>query len=232
VIRGPHRAVLFDLFDTLLRMDTSAYLEGKREEARLLGAPPERFIAAWMESSDRAQKGELPDFPARVRHVLSACGVRPDDAAMARVSDLEARMASSLSLYPDVLPTLEGLRRHRGLRIALVSNASSTAALVVERMGLAPWFDHLVFSFHVGVMKPHPDIYLKACAELEVRPADCLFVGDGNGYELDGARALGMEAVRVERPVGEGPFRKGESRTFDASVDDLTHVLTLVRPAA
>ena len=232
MIRGPHRAVLFDLFDTLLCMDTAAYLEGKREEARLLGAPPERFITEWMESSERAQKGELPDFPARVRHVLRACGVDADETAMARVSDLEERMASSLSLYPDVLPTLEGLRRHEGLRIGLVSNASSTAALVVDRLGLTPRFDHLTFSFRVGVMKPHPDIYLKACRVLEVRPADCLFVGDGNGYELDGAIALGMEAIRIERPVGESPFRKGESRTFDASVDDLTRVLTLVRPAA
>ena len=41
-----------------------------------------------------------------------------------------------------------------------------------------------------------------------------------------------MEAVRIVRAVGSGPFRKGESLTFDASVDDLTRVLTLVRPAA
>ena len=230
MIRGPHRAVLFDLFDTLLRMDTGAYLEGKREEARLLGAAPERFIAAWMDSSERAQRGELPDFPARVRHAARACGVDPDETTIARVSGLEGRMATSLSLYPDVLPTLEGLRRHAGLRIGLVSNASSTAALLVERLGLAPHFDHLVFSFRVGVMKPHPEIYLRSCEALGVGPKDCLFVGDGNGYELDGARALGMEAVRIERPVGGGPFRKGESRTFDASVDDLTRVLTLVRP--
>ena len=232
MILGPHRAVLFDLFDTLVRMDTEAYLAGKREEARLLGAPPEQFIAAWIDSSDQAQKGELPDFPARVRHAALACGVDPDETAIARVSGLEVRMAPSLSLYPDVLLTLEGLRRHPGLRIGLVSNASSTAALLVERLGLAERFDHLTFSFRVGCLKPTPRIYLAACEALDVRPVDCLFVGDGNGYELDGARALGMEAVRVERPVVEGPYRKGESRTFDASVDDLTRVLTLVRPAA
>jgi putative hydrolase of the HAD superfamily len=231
MVKGTHRAVLFDLFDTLARIDSEAYLEGKREEARLLGVEPERFIAAWMELGDRAQRGELPDFTARLRQAARACGVHPADLTLARVARLEERMTAITSLYPDVLPTLEPLRRDRRLRLGLVSNASSTAALLVQRLDLARHFDHLVFSFRVGVLKPEPGIYLIACRALGVRPVDCLFVGDGNGFELDGARALGMEAVRIVRPVRPGPFRKGESLTFDASVDDLTRVLALVRPA-
>jgi putative hydrolase of the HAD superfamily len=230
VLRGPHRAVLFDLFDTLLRIDSEGYFEEKREEARLLGVDAERFIAAWMDASDEAQTGRLPDFRARLRHAARACGVDPDETVLGRVAILEPRMLSCTALHPDVLPTLEGLRRHPRLRVVLVSNASSTAALLVERLDLARHFDHLAFSFRVGVLKPHPDIYLTACAALGVRPVECLFVGDGNGFELDGAGALGMETVRIERPVESGSHRKGESRTFDTSVDDLTRVLTLVRP--
>ena len=30
MLKGTHRAVLFDLFDTLVRIDSEAYLEGKR----------------------------------------------------------------------------------------------------------------------------------------------------------------------------------------------------------
>jgi putative hydrolase of the HAD superfamily len=232
VIRGPHRAVLFDLFDTLVDIDSEAYLQGKREEAHLLGVDPERFLAAWMEVSDRAQRGDLPDFTARLRHAARACGADPADVVLRRVALLEERMATITSLHPDVRPTLEGLRRDGRLLLGLVSNASSTAALLVQRLDLARHFDHLVFSFRVGVLKPDPVIYLTACRALGVRPEDCLFVGDGNGFELDGARALGMETVRIERDVRPGPFRKGESLTFDASVDDLTCVLDLVRPAA
>lgn len=231
VIRGPHRAVLFDLFDTLVHIDSEAYLRGKREEARLLGVDPELFIASWLQVSDQAQRGELADFTARLRHAARACGTEPADDTLARVAILEERMTTIASLYPDVLPTLEELRRDPRLRLGLVSNASSTAALLVQRLGLARQFDHLVFSFRVGVLKPDPIIYLSACRALSVRPEDCLFVGDGNGFELDGARALGMEAVRIERPFRPGPFRRGESLTFDASVDDLTRVLALVRPA-
>jgi putative hydrolase of the HAD superfamily len=232
MLKGPHRAVLFDLFDTLVRIDSEAYLEGKREEARLLGVDPERFIAAWMEVGDRAQRGDLPDFTARLWHTARACGIHPDGATVARAALLEERMTRITSLYPDVLPTLEHLRRHRRLPLGLVSNASSTAALLVQRLGLARLFDHLVFSFQVGILKPDPGIYLIACRALGVPPGECVFVGDGNGFELDGARALGIESVRIVRPIRPGPFRKGESLTFDASVDDLTRVLTLVRPAS
>ncbi len=228
--RAPHRAVLFDLFDTLVRIDSDKYLEGKREAAQVLGVPRERFIEAWIAAGEQAQTGALPDIAARVRHVARVCGVVPEDGAIRRLVRLEERhMLGGSSLYPDVLPTLDALCARRGLGIGLVSNASSTAVLLFDSLGLAPYFGETVFSFRVGVLKPQPAIYLKACEALGVRPAECLFVGDGNGFELDGASALGMDTVRIERPFAPGPFRKGESRTFDASVDHLTRVLTLVR---
>jgi len=228
--RGPHRAVLFDLFDTLVRIDSEKYLEGKREAAQVLGVPPERFIETWIAAGDQAQTGVLPDIAARVRHVARVCGAEPDDRTIERLVRLEERhMISGSSLYPDVLPTLAALAADRRIRVGLVSNASSTAALLFESLGLGPYFGETVFSFQVGVLKPQPAIYLKACEALHVQPEACLFVGDGNGFELDGAAALGMDTVRIERPVSPGPFRKGESRTFDASVDHLTRVLTLVR---
>jgi FMN phosphatase YigB (HAD superfamily) len=63
-----------------------------------------------------------------------------------------------------------------------------------------------------------------------VVPGDCLFVGDGNSRELDGARALGMTAVRIERAFSLGPYRKDESRTFDASIADLSGLPAMFAP--
>ncbi|HYS78987.1 MAG TPA: HAD family hydrolase [Candidatus Dormibacteraeota bacterium] len=230
MIRGPHRAVLFDLFDTLVRIDSEKYLAGKREAARLLSVPPDRFIEVWIAAGEPAQTGVLPDIAARIRYAARACGAEPDETLVSRMVRLEEEhMTSGSSLYPDVLPTLAALRARPGVKTGLVSNASSTAAMLFERLGLSGYFKEAVFSFRVGVLKPQPEIYLKACEALHVQPAECLFVGDGNGFELDGAGALGMETVRVERPFTAGPFRKGESLTFDATVDDLTRVLTLVR---
>ncbi|MEE9292084.1 MAG: HAD family hydrolase [Acidobacteriota bacterium] len=228
--RGPHRAVLFDLFDTLCRIDEDLYHRGKEREAEILGVDAETFLTAWLDASDAAQIGELPDLEARARHAASALGVNPSADTLHTIVALEREtLRSSASLYPDVLPTLEALRAINGIGLALVSNASSPAAMLCESLGLAPYFDPVVFSFRIGVIKPEPGIYLEACRLLDVAPEACLFVGDGNGRELDGAKWVGMEAVRIERPVSIGRYRKEESVEFDLSVDTLTRIPSLLR---
>ncbi len=226
-----HRAVLFDLFDTLCRIDEPTYLEGKAEEARLLGLDPEAFLKVWVGLGDEAQTGALPDVAARVRAAAGALGRAPDRALVERVGRVEIdALQDATTLYPDVLPTLRAVRERGDLRVGLVSNASSSAAILFEGLGLRPYFDRTLFSFEVGVVKPHRAIYLRACGDLGVEPGSCLFVGDGNARELDGACDVGMDTVRIVRPAILGPYRKEASVRFDASVEDLTRVLPLIRP--
>ncbi|HKQ98651.1 MAG TPA: HAD family hydrolase, partial [Candidatus Polarisedimenticolia bacterium] len=97
-------------------------------------------------------------------------------------------------------------------------------------LGLAPYFAAAIWSFRVGVAKPDPAIYRAASEALGVPPDTCVFVGDGNAAELDGARAVGMRAVRIERPFSLSAYRKAESRTFDASIGDLRRLADLLPP--
>ena len=84
------RAVLFDLFDTLCRIDEAIYDEGKRREALVLGLPPGPFASAWVASGDAAQVGLLPDIPARVRRVSAVLGApEPAAALVERVTAIE-----------------------------------------------------------------------------------------------------------------------------------------------
>jgi putative hydrolase of the HAD superfamily len=218
-----YRAVLFDLFDTLCRIDEAIYADGKRRAARALGVPPDPFVRAWVASGDDAQVGRLPDIPARVRKVCEVLGAPPPDATvLGRVTEIErATLSAATVLYPDARPVLEDLRARPALGLGLVSNASSPSEALFGHLGLSRYFDAVSWSFRVGVAKPGAAIYLDACRALGVGPGDCLFVGDGNARELDGARDLGMTAVRIERVFSLGPYRKEESRGFDASIADL-----------
>jgi len=227
---GTHRAVLFDLFDTLCRIDEPIYMAGRREQACLLGVEADRFLSAWMQVSDAAQAGTLADLRARLAAACHILGISPPEDRVAEVLRLEAAcLVEATSLWPDALPTLQALGRRPGLGLGLVSNASSSGAMLFESLGLAPCFHVAVFSFREGMVKPDPRIYQRACDRLGVPASACLFVGDGNCMELDGAKAVGMEAVRIERPVVPGHYRRGESLSFDASISDLREVLDLVR---
>jgi putative hydrolase of the HAD superfamily len=106
------------------------------------------------------------------------------------------------------LETLGELRR-RGLRLGLISVCSEDVCLVWDETPFAGRFDATVFSAACGLMKPDPQIYLRACAELGVEPGECLYVGDGANDELSGARRVGMRPVLIqgpeERPEWDGP---------------------------
>jgi FMN phosphatase YigB (HAD superfamily) len=74
----------------------------------------------------------------------------------------------------------------------LISNAAAEEVSGWSACALAPWFDTVVFSYQVGLVKPDPAIYQLACAQLGVEAARCWFIGDGGSDELQGAALAGL----------------------------------------
>jgi putative hydrolase of the HAD superfamily len=218
-------AVLFDLFDTLCRLDETTYMEGKRRTAAELGLDPQLYFQSWLSLQDRCQRGEVADVAARIRECCRLLGkeVGPRRMAWARRHEEEVLFRCA-SLHDDALPILGRLRSTPGLRLGLVSNASAPARLLVDLLGLSSYFDVLVFSYEIGLMKPEKGIYQAASRSLSVAASRCLFVGDGNCRELEGAMALGMAAVRIERPAVMEPYRREASHSWDHSITDLRHL--------
>jgi putative hydrolase of the HAD superfamily len=215
-------AVLFDLFDTLCHLDEDQYREGKRRSARILGVDPDSYFDAWLALQERSQRGQLRSARERIQEVCRALGRSPGEEPLDTAARLEEQVLRRCStLHADVLPTLDRLRQFPGLRMGLVSNATSSARPLLRPLGLQGYFPVAVFSCEVGSVKPEPAIYREACTRLSVPVRRCLFVGDGNARELDGALALGMRAVRIERPLAMAPYRKDPSLRWDLSLSDL-----------
>jgi HAD superfamily hydrolase (TIGR01662 family) len=106
-------------------------------------------------------------------------------------------------LYEDALPALEALRSH-GLRIALVSNGQRDLDEFARHHGLD--VDVCVGSVRHGRIKPHRSIFEAALRELGVSAHEAAMVGDSYTDDIEGARALGMRAILLDREglhVGE-----------------------------
>jgi putative hydrolase of the HAD superfamily len=106
-------------------------------------------------------------------------------------------------LYEDALPAL-GLLREHGLRIGLVSNGQRDLDEFARHHGLD--VDVCVGSRTHGRVKPHRSIFEAALAALEAAPADAAMVGDSYADDIEGARALGMRGILLDRDgahVGE-----------------------------
>jgi putative hydrolase of the HAD superfamily len=214
-----YRAVIFDLWATLVPWDQEQANRFYDSMADAVGIEPERFREAWLTGRKSREIGPIADH---LRELFHGLGAAPDlDQILAMRREWTMR---SLQPRPDALETLAELRR-RGHRLGLISVCSQDVPHVWDQTPLAGTLDELVFSCDVGVSKPDPRIYEIACERLEVEPADCLFVGDGANNELPGAERVGMAAVQLRAP-GEPLTPEGEAWT-GPSIQHLREVLDL-----
>ena len=105
-------------------------------------------------------------------------------------------VSENFELFEDALPVLEELRGAR-LGIGLVSNGIRDLTAFVAHHCLD--VDAIVDSRTHGRVKPHPTIFQVALERLGVEPADAVMVGDSLEEDVEGARALGMRAILIDR---------------------------------
>ena len=102
----------------------------------------------------------------------------------------------NFELYDDVPDALASLRA-AGLRIGLVSNSARDVREFARHHGLH--VDAGISSFHHGHTKPHASIFRAVLDLLQVDPSEAVMVGDTIADDIEGALALGMRAVLVDR---------------------------------
>lgn len=130
-------------------------------------------------------------------------------------ADINGRAST---VYPGVVDGLEAFRA-LGLPLGVVTNkpAAFTGPLL-ERMGLAAYFEVVISGDTLAFKKPRPEPLLHACALLATEPGLNLHVGDSLN-DIESARAAGCPVICV--PYGYNEGRPVDSADCDALVSDL-----------
>ena len=102
----------------------------------------------------------------------------------------------NFELYDDVADALAAIRA-AGLRIGLVSNSARDVREFARHHALE--VDAGISSFHHGRTKPHASIFRAVLDLLEVEPAEAAMVGDQIADDIEGAAAIGMRAILLDR---------------------------------
>jgi putative hydrolase of the HAD superfamily len=214
-----YRAVIFDLWQTLVPfpVDSARAMYGRLAET--WGADPDAFDEVWHR---RRRERELGPIEPYLRSIAEELGLTGDLTAVMKIR----RDWTFESLVPraDAVPTLVELRR-RGHKLGMISVCAQDVPDVWGRTAFADLFDSTVFSCSVGINKPDREIYELCASELGVESADCLFVGDGANDELPGAERAGMTALQLRAP-DEALTPEGE-RWTGRYVEQLSDVLEL-----
>ena len=227
--------VSFDFGNTLVRVDRAAsraVLEATAvslAEARTI-TDAAAFKAVWAEERDRQFREEVPEFrevdlDQRVVRVLArlrglaapASDGRWDDATAvpyskasevaAAVDAYSAAFVATMPPLPDSAGVLERLHA-RGFRLAILSNWPHAATIdrYVEAQGWAPLLEAVLVSQRLGTIKPHPDIFRLAAAELDVVPERIIQVGDDWTADVMGAAKAGWRTAYLRGRQGDTPL--------------------------
>ena len=132
------------------------------------------------------------------RRVISGSGVDVSPETALKIWRRIREMPYSMTLFDDVIPSLETLRSS-GFTIGLISNMNQSGDDLAESMGLAPWLDFTVTSLEVGAEKPHPPIFLAALEKAGAQPEESVHVGDQLSSDIEGARGVGIAPVLLDR---------------------------------
>ncbi|MGH2393771.1 MAG: HAD family hydrolase [Candidatus Limnocylindria bacterium] len=222
-----YRAVLFDLFDTLIRFDRerlpAVALNGRVVRSTvgqlhpILGAwAPEvtlealyaALLASWQEAErQRAIDHREVAGAERFGYLLRHLGLDPTACPPQLVPQLLEAHRHGLSRAAEFPPAHGPLLAELagGYRLAVVSNFdyTPTAVGILEAAGVAGLFEAVVVSDAVGWRKPAPAIFEVALDRLRLSAAEALFVGDRADIDVLGAQRMGMHAVWLN-PDGGG----------------------------
>jgi putative hydrolase of the HAD superfamily len=201
---APVRAVLFDVDFTLARPGPELGPEGYAELGLEHGLEldRERYGEARVAAlADLERHPELDHdeeiwlrFTADIVRGMGGTGPAVERVAREIVGRWEH--AHHFELYDDALPTLAELRR-RGLKLGLVSNTSRDLDAFVRHFGID--VDAWISSGTHGKVKPSPLIFVAALDMLGVEASSAVMVGDSPEDDVEGARAMGMRAILLDR---------------------------------
>ena len=153
-----------------------------------------QFANAW--TTRTGFKYSRDEWHDVVRHsFLGVSEVSPQlfDAIYERFAQADAWL-----IYDDVIPTLQRLEA-MGLKLAVISNWDDRLIPLLEKLGLATYFDDIIVSAVHGAHKPDPSIFHHAATRLSVPISGLLHIGDNMREDIHGARTAGAVALRIRR---------------------------------
>jgi putative hydrolase of the HAD superfamily len=202
--RSRPAAVLLDALGTLVHLEPPAprlrrllaaagFEVTEERAARGFGAEIAYYLEHHLDGSDRERLEALRDrCAAALRGALDLPGL---DQATARRLMLDALQFTP---YPDAPDALRALRDD-GHVLVIVSNWDCSLADWLGPAGLVELVDGVVTSADVGAAKPDAGVFERALRLAGVSPAEAVHVGDSLANDVEGARAVGIRGILVQR---------------------------------
>ena len=206
------KAVFFDLYNTLMRF-WPPLDEIQQASCRELGltlrktdirrgyvAADEYFNEANAQEplALRTPEARAEFFAEYERRILLAAGVDVSLKLADQVWQMAMLVQKDFELFEDVLPTLQRLKE-KGYVLGAVSNLRRDMDALMRQLKLESVLDFCITSAEVGAEKPYPPIFQAALKRANVEAFNAYHVGDQYKADVQGAKAVGITPVLLDR---------------------------------
>jgi len=220
------RAVVFDLYGTMLTGDIYVNIEDKDEGlSRVLreNGHDVYFQEVWAARQfvmfidyPKGRANTPQEFYTKVLERLEISADSKLAAALAR----KAAELERVRLYPDVVPTINALKA-RGIKTAILTTIPSWRFKhILEAKSVK--IDFICTAKEAEAVKPNPKIYQTVLQELQVKPNEALMVGDDPRTDVIPAKRMSMKAVMLCRE------EKKMVKEADHVIVSLTELLNII----
>lgn len=228
-------AIFFDIDDTLF--STSEFARSARR------ASVDAMLAAGLSVAREELLAELDEvvkeFTSNYEHHFDKLlqrlprratkGVNAPLVVAAGVVAYHETKFRELVAYPDAITLLRRLHKTKLTLGVITDGLEVKQAEKLVRLKVLPYMapQAVYISDSVGINKPNPKLYLRACADLNLKPAAVMYIGDNPKSDVDPPNRLGMITVRMRRS-GKYKDQEGETkpRYEVADFNDLATILT------
>ncbi len=222
---APVRAVAIDLDGTMVDTapDFQVALNHMLRELDLQPVSLQQVIDMVGKGTDHLIRGILGHYfpePAVDQHFAQARGLYL--AHYQRINGLHSK------LYPEVVEGLAAMKA-LGMRLACVTNKPHALATgLLEKTGLAPWFEVVYGGDSLARKKPDPLPMLQVASDFDLTPAQLLAIGDSSN-DAQAARAAGCKVLVV--PYGYNHGLPVQTIEADGIVRNLNEAAALLGAA-
>jgi putative hydrolase of the HAD superfamily len=228
------KAVLFDMFDTLMMIEKdhafySPAVKGMHSYLVRTGINVSfaTFREAYIKARDALyeqadEKMEEPHFSLRVKNALHLLGYNyeTDNPVVAGATDAFCREFMNYVRIDEHAP--EVLRElHGKYKLGIVSNFAIPECIqnLLQQEKITHFFDVIVVSAAINKRKPNPEIFHHALQQLHLTAAETAFVGDTVDADIQGASNVGMRTIYVERRPQKDLENAHPTQTIKSLID-------------
>ncbi|MBK9384797.1 MAG: TIGR02253 family HAD-type hydrolase [Planctomycetes bacterium] len=195
--------IFFDIDDTLF--STTVFAEkarrnaveamiraGIRADRELLLKELNEVIAEFSSNYDKHFDKLMLRIPPS-----SYAGMNPAFLVASGVMAYHETKSQELKVHDDAYLLLRDLARTR-IRLGIISAGLTIKQMEkIVRLKIYEFLDPMAIfiSEQMGISKPNPKIYLKACQELGISPESAMYVGDHPKNDIDPPKKIGMITV-------------------------------------